>query len=220
VITAALALLLALPLAGRAIAVDPGHNGGNIRHTKEINRLVDAGGFQKACDTTGTATSAGYTEAAYNLDVSRRLAAILRRRGARVILTRRTNAGWGPCIDERARVGNRAKADVAVSIHADGGPSRGRGFHVIYRPGRERSFTLALYVRDAFRAVMPVSTYAGRDGLAARTDIGGLNLSRVPKVLVETGNMRNVTDARLLSSPRFRQREATALAAGITTFLR
>jgi N-acetylmuramoyl-L-alanine amidase len=75
-------------------------------------------------------------------------------------------------------------------------------------------------MRDALRSVMPVSTYAGRDGLVARTDLGGLNLSTVPKVLVETGNMRNAVDARLLSSPRFRQREAAALAHGIETFLR
>jgi N-acetylmuramoyl-L-alanine amidase len=220
VIAAAVALLLAAPLAGRTIAIDPGHNGGNFSHPREINRLVNAGGFRKACDTTGTSTSAGYTEAAYNLDVARRLAGVLRAKGARVVLTRRTNTGWGPCIDQRARIGNRAHADVAVSIHADGGPPAGRGFHVIYRPGRERSYTFALYVRDAFATVMPTSTYAGRDGLAGRTDLGGLNLSTVPKVLVETGNMRNASDARLLSTPRFRQREAVALARGIQNFLR
>jgi hypothetical protein len=36
----------------------------------------------------------------------------------------------------------------------------------------------------------------------------------VPKVFVETGNMRNATDASLLESADFRQREAEALAAG------
>src|SRR5207248_4303400 len=60
-------------LAGKIIAVDPGHNGANGSHPAEINRKVDAGGFQKECDTTGTATNAGYTESAYTFDVAIRL---------------------------------------------------------------------------------------------------------------------------------------------------
>ena len=62
-----------LPLAGRTILVDPGHNGGNATHPAAINRLVPAGGFRKACDTTGTATNDGrLTEAAFTFDVARR----------------------------------------------------------------------------------------------------------------------------------------------------
>ena len=75
-------------------------------------------------------------------------------------------------------------------------------------------------MRDAFLATgMPTSTYYASDGLAERTDLGGLNLSNVPKVFVETGNMRNATDVALLESPAFRQSEAQALAAGLDRFL-
>ena len=45
------------------------------------------------------------------------------------------------------------------------------------------------------------STYVG--GLVARGDLGGLRLSDVPKVFIETGNMRNAADARKLESRRF-----------------
>src|SRR6266478_5592816 len=141
---------LALPLHGKTIVVDPGHNGGNWSHPSEINRLVDAGGFQKACDTTGTSTNDGYSEASYNFDVATRLARILRAAGARVVLTRTNNTGWGPCINERAAIGNRAHADAAISIHADGGPAGGRGFHVIYKPGAAQSYKLALAIRAGF----------------------------------------------------------------------
>src|SRR5919198_5705902 len=106
---AALAVSLALtanPLAGKTIVIDPGHNGGNYAHPREIDRLVDAGTLRKPCDTTGTATASGYTEAAYNFDVAMRLRAILRRAGARVALTRTTNSGVGPCITRRAEIGN------------------------------------------------------------------------------------------------------------------
>ena len=66
---------------------------------------------------------------------------------------------------------------------------------------------------------MPFATYIGRAGLERRSDLGGLNLSDVPKVFIETGNMRNSTDARLLTSSRFREREAYALAAGLDRYL-
>jgi N-acetylmuramoyl-L-alanine amidase len=216
-----LAVALVLPLHGKTVVIDPGHNGANWSHPAEINRLVDAGGFRKACDTTGTSTNGGYTEAAYNLDVALRLARILRRDGATVVLTRTSNDGVGPCIDERAAIGNRAHADAAISIHADGGPSGGRGFHVIYKPNAPESRRLALAVRQAFAAGTgeSYSTYTGRDGLDVRTDLGGLNRSTVPKVLIETANMRNADDARRLHAPAYRQREAAALAHGLERFL-
>ena len=210
-----------LPLLGKTIAVDPGHNGANWSHPAEIDRVVDAGGFRKACDTTGASTNDGYTEAAYNFDVAMRLARILRRAGATVVLTRTSNDGVGPCIDERAAIGNRARADAAISIHADGGPPTGRGFEVIYKPDALDSRRLALAVRRAFAAVTgePYSTYVGRDGLDVRTDLGGLNRSTVPKVLIETANMRNAADASRIESPAYRQREAAALARGLEGFL-
>ena len=216
-------------LDGATIAIDPGHNGRNWAHPREINRLVDAGTLRKACDTTGTATASGYAEPTFTFDVAVRLRRILRKEGANVVLTRRSNAGWGPCITERAAIGNRAHADAAVSIHADGGPPSGRGFHVIY-PSSIRGLTddiakpsrcLALAMRHAYRAGtgLPYATYLGGNGLSARSDLGGLNLSDVPKVFVETGNMRNRSDAALLESPRFRERIARSIAAGLARFL-
>jgi N-acetylmuramoyl-L-alanine amidase len=66
---------------------------------------------------------------------------------------------------------------------------------------------------------MPTSTYFGSQGLIERSDLGGLNLSDVPKVLIETANMRNATDAARIGSAAYRQREARALARGIEHFL-
>jgi N-acetylmuramoyl-L-alanine amidase len=216
-------------LAGKTVTIDPGHNGGNGSHPSEINRKVDIGRGTKECDTAGAATASGYTEAAYNFDVALRVRRLLRRLGARVVLTRTNNRGVGPCIDERARIGNRAHSDAAVSIHADGGPSSGRGFHVIYPqsiPGLTddivaASKRLALDLRSAFEAGtgMPRADYIGTDGLDQRGDLGGLDLSDVPKVFIETGNMANATDAAKLESAGFRQRVAAAIARGIQRFV-
>ena len=230
IVAATPAALAAGPLAGKTVAIDPGHNGGNAAHASEVARLVNAGTLMKACDTAGTETEDGYAESSYNLDVALRLARMLRAAGARVVLTRTTNAGVGPCITERAAIGNRAHADAAISIHADGGPPSGRGFDVIYPPPiphltddiAAASKRLALAVRAAFRRGTgePYATYVGTDGLDVRSDLGGLDLSDVPKVFVETGNMKNATDAARLESAAYRQREAVALARGIEAFLR
>ncbi len=215
-------------LVGQVVTIDPGHNGDNRLDPSYINHLVPSGpGMSKACDTTGTETDAGYTEAAFNFDVATRLARLLRRQGATVVLTRTTNHGVGPCVDQRAAIGNRAHSDAAISIHADGGPAAGRGFAVLEPalfPGYNNAVVppsdrLGVVVRDSVEKLIEPSTYDGVDGLQVRDDLGGLNLSTVPKVLVECANMRNATDAALVTSPAWRASMAVRLEAAFTTFL-
>ncbi|TMR90186.1 N-acetylmuramoyl-L-alanine amidase [Nonomuraea basaltis] len=218
------------PLDGEVIVIDPGHNGGNYRDPAAINRLVDVLTKKKACDTTGTVTANGYSEAAFTWDVSNRLAKILRGRGATVKLTRSTNDGVGPCITERAAIGNKAKADAAISVHADGAAAKEGGFHVII-PKKINgpvdkvvgaSNKLGLAVRAAFvkGTGLPYSTYVGSQALNYRNDLGGLNLSTVPKIFVECGNMKNPAEAAKFEDPKFRQRIAVALANGLQHYLK
>jgi N-acetylmuramoyl-L-alanine amidase len=220
----------ATTLAGRVVVIDPGHDGGNASHPAIVNRLVYAGnGLYKPCNTVGTATNSGYSEHAFNWNVARRVRAILVARGATVVMTRPSDTGVGPCINKRAAIGNDNRASAVVSIHADGGPSTGRGFHVI-QPGTSlagpvmvgASHRLALKLRASFKAEsgFPYATYtAGGDGLATRRDLGGLNLSRRPSVFIEVANMRNATDARIVKSDTGRARIARAIADGITAYL-
>ncbi|MCP3816605.1 N-acetylmuramoyl-L-alanine amidase [Streptomyces sp. A3M-1-3] len=221
------------PLAGRVVVVDAGHNPGNFKHTREINQLVDIGTNKKECDTTGTSTNAGYTEAAFTLDVSRRLRLLLEEQGMKVVFTQNDDRPFGPCIDERARIGNEAQADAVVSVHADGSASGDRGFHVILPalvkggsadtapivgPSRELGERIAgKFVQVTGSA--PANYVGGGTGLDVRKDLGGLNLSTVPKVFVECGNMRDAKDAALLTSPEWRQKAAQGIAEGIVDYL-
>ena len=216
-------------LSGRVIVVDPGHNG---RYLRAVNtRLVpDGRGGRKACNTSGTASTGGYAEHAFTWSVATKLAAQLRARGATVILTRPNDRGVGPCVDERAAIGNRARADLVLSIHADGARARDRGFHII-RSTRmaggtdvtRRSARLATITRESVSRVtgMPRSNYlGGGTAITPRADIAGLNLSRVPAVMLEAGNMRSAADLRLLSSRSFHTRQANALTQAAVRFLR
>jgi N-acetylmuramoyl-L-alanine amidase len=215
-------------LAGKVVVIDPGHNGDNFTDPAYIDSPVFNGREEESCDTTGTATDSGYTEAQFNFNVAEYLAADLRAQGATVVLTRNSNTGVGPCVTVRAAIGNEAHADAAVSIHADGGPPGGRGFAVlepVADGGNDgvigSSAALGSDVRAAFLAGTgePVSDYQGSNGIEPRDDLAGLNLTTVPKVLVECANMRNAIDASLVVSPSWQQQAAAALDSGITQFL-
>jgi len=83
------------------------------------------------------------------------------------------------------------------------------------------SDAFATILRNTFLADtgMPVSTYDGVDGLQPRDNLAGLNLTTVPKVLIENGNMRNATDAALLVTPAFQRAAAAAMAQSIGLYL-
>lgn len=219
----------AKPLVGKVVGIDPGHNGGNFAAPGTINRPVWNGREAEACDTTGTATNGGYTEARFNFDVAMYLRAYLVRAGARVVMTRRTNHGVGPCIDRRARILDRARADVAIDIHADGGPAGGRGVAILTPVAdgpndkviaASRRFGRILLGRYTKLTGIPISNYDGKGGFAPRRDLAGLNLTTVPKVLIECVNMRNAADAARLVKPSFQRLAAKSMAAAIAAFLR
>jgi N-acetylmuramoyl-L-alanine amidase len=209
------------------VVLDPGHNGRNGAEPAATRRLVpDGRGGEKACNTSGTATDAGYPEHAFTFDVATRVATRLEAAGVRVVLTRPDDDGVGPCVDERGRAGEAAGAAATVSIHADGAAPTASGFHVAYSdpplnpvqagPARE----LATALRDALRrGGFPDSDYIGHDGLSPRADLAGLNHATRPTALVECANMRNPGEAAVASSPEGRERYAAAIADGVLAFL-
>jgi len=216
------------PLAGKVVGIDPGHNGDNGADPAYINQIIWNGRESETCDTTGTKTASGYTEAKFNFNVARYLRADLRAEGARVVMTRTNNHGVGPCVNRRARILDDAHASVAVDIHADGGPAWGRGFTVLEPiadgPNDHVIRSSERFGNDVRTAMlqhtsMPVSNYYGSNGIEFRNDLAGLNLTTVPKVLIECGNMPNATDASLLTSPRFQRQLAAAFNTAILTFL-
>lgn len=223
------------PLRGKVVVIDPGHNVTNFQHSAEINRKVDIGTNRKECDTTGTSTNSGYTEAQFTMDVSHRLKALLEKQGATVKLTHDGDSpAWGPCVDQRAKIGNDAHADAAISIHADGAAAGDRGFHVILPASVHAGAadTRAIVAPSAalgrsiagnyLRATgeQPSNYIGDGTGLVTRKDLGGLNLSTVPKVFIECGNMRDSKDAALLTNGAWRQKAAQGISEGIVSFLR
>ncbi|MBS1882027.1 MAG: N-acetylmuramoyl-L-alanine amidase [Actinobacteria bacterium] len=219
----------AKPLAGKVVGIDPGHNGGNFTDPSFINRPVWNGREEEACDTTGTETDGGYTEARFNFNVAGYLRRDLIAEGAKVVMTRRSNHGVGPCITRRAQILNKAGADVAIDIHADGGPPGGRGVAILTPVpdgpndgviASSKRFGRILLKRYTAVTGIPISNYDGSGGFAPRDNLAGLNLTTVPKVLIECVNMRNAADAARLVKPAFQRLAAKSMAEAITAFLR
>jgi N-acetylmuramoyl-L-alanine amidase len=188
-------------LAGSSVFLDPGHNA--VNDASIAQQVPNGRGGTKPCQTSGTATDDGYTE-----------------------LSRDSDNAVGPCIDQRAAQANAMRPDAIVSIHADGGPASGSGFHVNYSSPPLNdvqsgpAVQLAHTMRDALaQGGFHPSTYIGSDGLYGRADLAGLNLAEYPAVLVELGNMKNADDAARMESADGRAQYAAAVTNGIVAFL-
>ncbi|MQY29442.1 N-acetylmuramoyl-L-alanine amidase [Nocardia aurantia] len=222
---------IAAKLTGKTVFLDPGHQGPN--HTEDLNRPVDDGrGGTKACQTTGMTTMNGVPEHTVNWNVAQLVKQSLEALGAKVVLSRPDDTGWGGCVDERAAAANRSGADIAISIHADSAPAEDHGFHLIVpqlpvpdsvadqvQSGAGLAASRAM--RDAYvQAGFEPANYAGVvDGLQTRGDIAGPALTRVPDVFVEMGNGGNADDAKLLESPEGQLKHAVVITTGLAGYL-
>ncbi|HET7668468.1 MAG TPA: Rv3717 family N-acetylmuramoyl-L-alanine amidase [Mycobacterium sp.] len=211
-------------IAGMIVFLDPGHNGAN---DASISRQVPTGrGGTKDCQASGTSTDDGYPEHTFTWDTTLRIRQELTALGVRTAMSRGNDNALGPCVDERASMANALHPNAIVSIHADGGPATGRGFHVNYsspplnQAQAGPSIRFAQTMRDQLAAAGLVpATYIGSNGLYPRADLAGLNLAQFPSILVECGNMKNPVDSGLMKTPEGRQKYADAVVRGIAGFL-
>jgi N-acetylmuramoyl-L-alanine amidase len=137
---AAIAPDAALPVFGgtpqpsiRTIVIDPGHGG----------------------DDNGVKGQAGALEKDVTLSVARRLkAAIEGRLGMRVLLTH--EGGGAMDADARAAIANNNKADLFISLHANGSPRATVRGAMIYTLSLDRVGEDARRQSEAAKAVLPV----------------------------------------------------------------
>ena len=215
------------PLTGSVIAVDPGHNGQNFMYS-DVGRAGSLEGDGLLCNTAGSTTEAGLSELHINWEVGTRLATLLRQQGAEVILTHGDNDGFGPCADERGAIGRDAGVAAFVSIHADGSAPGSSGFHVIFPAPKDtldpavvgESRRLAAAARDELVSIggRPAN-YVGSNGVQERGDLANLNTANRPAILAELGNLKNATDAAMLSADLTYTQIARALARAVVRFV-
>jgi len=176
--------------AGRVV-IDPGHGGKD----------------------PGAISYLGHYEKDIVLQISRRLASILQRRGVEVIMTRRDDTFIE--LEERAAIANRAEADLFVSIHADSHNDRVHQGFTVY-VARSASDTS----RQVGRSLENTLSRIGIPSKGLRSaDYRVLVQTRCPAVLVETGFLSNPNEAAMLLDGGYQERIASAIAEGIINAL-
>lgn len=217
-------------LRGLKVALDPGHNGGNAAAWQQIGRNVDDGrGGQRACNTTGTATDDGFAEHEFNWKVANVLKSRLEAAGAIVLMTRDSDVGVGPCVNDRGAFGQKVGADVMVSIHANGSTNSAvHGFFAMIsdpplrESQKEPSAKLAAALVGALKdsGLTPQNSGPIVGGLWKRSDLATLNFAEVPAVMLELGEMRNPADASLMKTENGREKFATGIFNGLEAWAR
>lgn len=209
------------PLSGKVIVLDPGHGKGR----QLSNPISNGRGGRKICNTSGTATNAGYPEYKFTWRVADYLRNLLQEQGATVVLTRDNGPNAEICVDRRGKLANEKGAAALISIHGNGSESNApHGFFVMVsnpplnaaqgEPSRKLARAVATGLRGA--GLSPSTTFGANP--VPRSDLATLNFAQVPAVMVELGEMRNPQDAQRMSSPEGQQQYAAGLAQGILSY--
>ncbi|MBQ3063401.1 MAG: N-acetylmuramoyl-L-alanine amidase [Clostridia bacterium] len=161
----------------------------------------------------GATARDGTPEKELNLDVTLKLAALLRAAGYHVVLTRDADYALG----EGAPVGKRKQADLAgrlalmkaqenalfISIHMNTYPGEScRGTQIWYAPAYETAKTLAADLQTAVKAHLQPENH--RKVKAATSAIYLLHRATCPAILIECGFLTNPQESALLCTPDYR----------------
>ncbi len=191
------------------IALDPGHGG-----------AVE----------TGAVGPNGLTEKDLNLDVAKRTARVLERRGISVVLTRTSD--YRIPLATRAEIANVLEVEALVSIHHNAptaNTSPTPGTEVFIQDGNEESARLGGILQeeivdalDQFDVEWSIATDPG--AIVVLNDSGDnaygmIRRPEMPAVLAELGYISNAEEAELFATDRYRTVAATALADGIERWL-
>ncbi|RYU78292.1 N-acetylmuramoyl-L-alanine amidase [Hymenobacter persicinus] len=177
-------------LRGLIVAIDAGHGGENV----------------------GATSTAGSQEKVLTLAIAQKLRRELEQAGARVLMTRETQA----TVDNGYRVLllRQLRPDLLVSIHVNSAGSPAvQGTSTFYRYVAFRPLALALY--EQMR----------QTGLKGFGNVGSFNFglngpTEYPNALVETAFLSNAEDEKRLVDPQFQQQMAERMRAGLEGFLR
>lgn len=149
----------------------------------------------------------GVKEKRLCLDVAQRVERLLKARGLRVVMTRRTDVFV--TLDGRARVANRYSRSVFVSIHFNANRKTSiHGMEGYYRSSNGRILASSI-LRSMDRRVK--GTYRG----LYKRDFKVLRDTAMPAAVIECGYLSNRAENVRCNTPAHRQAIAEGLAAGI-----
>ncbi len=188
--------------------------------------IIDAG---HGGEDGGAVGVTGLVEKDLNLDLAKRLCALLEADGVRVIMTRTEDVllydrgvdyeGRKKVLDLAARqaIGDANPDAIFISLHANTfSQSVYHGLQVWYSPNHAGSTTLAESIRGEVVSTLQPDNH--RQSKQAGSNIFLLHKLQIPAVLVECGFLSNPTECRALEDAQYRQQLADALCRGILAY--
>lgn len=149
----------------------------------------------------------GLREKKLCLDVAQRVERLLKARGVKVVMTRRTDVFVS--LDGRAAIANRYSRSVFVSIHFNAN----RKTSISGMEGYYRSSNGKVLARSILRSMDRRIT--GNNRGVFNRNFKVLRSTKAPAVVIECGYLSNRTEARRCASAAHRQAIAEGIAAGI-----
>jgi N-acetylmuramoyl-L-alanine amidase len=185
----------------------------DIKKNQQQLVMIDPGNGGK---DSGYVASSGLRESDVSLSIAIQTADILRQKGINTKLTR--NADYFVGLDDRVAMSRQAKANIFVSIHANGidGRPEVQGLETYHHDtGIQLAQTLHRTVLDEFRGTK--HPLVDRGIRKARFLI--LRKSVIPAAEVDTGYLTNSAESAKLADPQYQTKMAKAIAQGILRYL-
>lgn len=184
-------------LAGRRIAIDPGHGG--IDDGASANHVI---------------------EKEITLAISKKLASVLEKHGASVVFTResdidyytRGKGGKRNDLLKRIQIIENSGAEIFISVHCNAFRSVNlSGAQVFYSPKFAENKILAENLQHAIKEISPSNRRLAKADVAILL-LNGINM---PGVMIETGYVTNQQEAILLADPTYQEKLVEYIAKGL-----
>ena len=207
---------------GRLVVIDAGHQrkGNNEKEPDGPGSTT-----MKAKVSSGTQGHfTGIPEYELNLIVAKKLEAILKERGYRVIMVRDTH-DVNLSNSERAEIANQAGADAFVRIHANAHDNSAVNGAETLCQTKNNPYNADLYPESRRLSEEILDALCAECGCKKRSVVetdtmSGINWCRVPVTIVEMGFMTNETEDRLMATEEYRNKLAKGIADGIDAYFR
>lgn len=159
------------------------------------------------------ACSGGYTEAALNMVIARKVGERLADIGHDVTFTREGDIDTDSLVF-RAMVANTAQTDIFVSIHCNAAASpTARGVETYCFAGSQQGRELAVSIQTEL-AVIDYTTDRG----VKTANFAVLRLTDMPAVLIECGFLTSEKDRLFLIDPCWQDKIAGAITTGVQIY--
>ncbi len=207
-----------LPLQGRVIGIDPGHQ---AAEDPDLEPLLPGSNRTKPRMTKGAmGIKTGTPECRINLQIGLKLKGLLEEGGATVVMTR-DSSDVSLSNVERAQLMNEAEVDVWLRLHCDAASSeRTSGTHALIPSHTynadiyKDSLALAESVMERFCE----ATGASNGGITAMMNQAGFNWSSRPVMAIEMGYLSNAEDDVRLGRDSYQIACATGIYNGIVAY--